>query len=99
MLLHVSSRGSTPIIGIEDALGIRPNVATGMIQRLLDQELIERHEDPNGRGVRLLTVTEHGLALIDELNEIVSAKRRALLDRLSDEQLHQLPESLTHLTR
>lgn len=92
-------RGSTPISGVAEALGIRPNVATGMIQRLVERELIERHEDPIDRRVRLPTVTEHGLTLIDELNEVVSAKRRELLHRHSDEQLHQPREILTHLTR
>ncbi len=86
----VLARGQTPINKVAEALGIRPNVATGIIQRLVDRGLIERHEDPRDRRIRLLTVTDRGLALIDELSGIVLAKGRELLDRLSDEQLHQL---------
>ena len=86
----VFAHGQTPISKVADALGIRPNVATGIIQRLVDRGLIERREDPDDRRVRLLTVTDRGLALIDELSGIVLAKGRELLDRLSDEQLHQL---------
>lgn len=98
VLLHVFSRGSTPISGVADALGIRPNVATGMIQRLVERGLIERREDPGDRRIRLLSVTDHGLALIDELNTIVSAKRREILEHLSDEQLRQLRDILTYMT-
>ena len=42
----IFARGQTPITKVADALGIRPNVATGIIQRLVDRGLIERHEDP-----------------------------------------------------
>jgi DNA-binding MarR family transcriptional regulator len=57
--------------------------------------LIERREDPGDRRVRLLTVTDQGLALIDELSGIVLARGRKLLDRLSDQQLQQLEDILT----
>ena len=86
----ILARGQASIGTVGDALGIRPNVATGITQRLVDRGLIERREDPEDRRVRLLTVTDRGLALIDELSEIVLAKGRELLDRLSDEQLTQL---------
>jgi DNA-binding MarR family transcriptional regulator len=91
----VFARGKTPITKVADALGIKPNVATGIIQRLVDRGLIERHEDPGDRRVRLLTVTDRGLALIDELAAIVLARGRKLLDQLSDEQLRQLRDILT----
>jgi DNA-binding MarR family transcriptional regulator len=90
----ILARGKTSISKVGDALGIRPNVATGIIQRLVDRGLIERHEDPVDRRIRLLTVTDRGLALIDELSGIVLAKARELLDRLSDEQLHQMRDIL-----
>jgi DNA-binding MarR family transcriptional regulator len=90
----VVARGQTPITKVADALGIRPNVATGIIQRLVDRGLIERREDPADRRVRLLTVTEQGLALIAELSGIVLAKARERLERLSDQQLQQLRDLL-----
>lgn len=86
----ILARGETSIGTVADALGIRPNVATGITQRLVERGLIERREDPEDRRVRLLTVTGRGLALIDELSEIVHTKSRELFDRLSDEQLTQL---------
>ena len=86
----VFAHGQTPISKLAEALSIRPNVASGIIQRLVDRGLIERHEDPDDRRIRLLTVTDRGLALVDELGGIVLAKGRDLFARLSDEQLRQL---------
>ena len=90
----IVAHGQTPISGVADALGIRPNVATGIIQRLVDRQLIERREDPRDRRVRLLRVTDQGLALIEDLAAIILAKTRESLRRLSDGQLRQLQEIL-----
>jgi DNA-binding MarR family transcriptional regulator len=86
----IFANGQTPVSRVAAALGIRPNVATGITQRLVERGLIERREDPNDRRVRLLAVTDQGFALIDELAAIILAKTREALERLSDEQLHQL---------
>jgi len=90
----VYGREETSITKVADALSINPNVATGIIQRLVDRGLSERREDPADRRVRLLTVTELGSALIDDLAAIIMAKLRTSLERLSDEQLRQLRELL-----
>ncbi len=86
----ILTRGQMPIGTVADALGIRPNVATGIVQRLVERGLIERREDPDDRRIRLLIVTDRGLALVDELTGIILAKGRELLDRLGDDQLRQL---------
>lgn len=93
----VFARGRTPISKLADALGIRPNVATGIVQRLVDRSLVERREDPEDRRVRILTVTDQGLALIEELGDIALAKGRRLLERLTDQQLGQLRDILAAL--
>jgi DNA-binding MarR family transcriptional regulator len=86
----VLGRGETSISKLAEALDIRPNVATGIVQRLVDRGLIDRREEPGDRRVRLLKVSDRGFALIDELGGIVLAKSRELLDRLTDDQLGQL---------
>lgn len=86
----VLGRGETPVHKVAEALGIKPSVATGVIQRLVDRGLIERHEDPDDRRIRLLAVTDRGRALIAELSDIVLAKGREYVDRLSDDEIRQL---------
>lgn len=95
----VFANGRTPINKLADALGIRPNVATGIIQRLVDRALIERREDPEDRRVRILSITDRGQALIDELGDIALAKGRVLLERLTDQQLGQLRDILAAMER
>ena len=90
----VLAREETAINKVADALDIRPNVATGIVQRLVERGLIERREDANDRRIRLLTVTDRGVALINELTGIILAKERQFLDRLTDEQLQQLRDLL-----
>ena len=86
----ILTHGQIPISKVAEALGVKPNVTTGIVQRLVERGLIERHEDPHDRRIRLVTVTDRGLALIDELSGIVLAKGRELLERLSDQQLREL---------
>ena len=90
----VLARGQTSISKVAEGLGIRPNVVTGIVQRLVDRGLLERREDVDDRRIRLLTVTGRGFALLEELSGIVLAKGRELFDRLSDEQLRQLRDIL-----
>lgn len=90
----VLARGQTSAGKLAAALDIRPNVATGIIQRLVDRGLIDRHETPHDRRLRLLAITDRGLALLEELSAIVLAQARELLDRLSDEQLRQMRDIL-----
>lgn len=90
----IFARGEIPISRVADSLGVRANVATGIVQRLVDRGLVERNEDPEDRRVRRLTVTAKGVALTGEVGAIVLAKGRRLMERLSDVQLEQLRDIL-----
>jgi DNA-binding MarR family transcriptional regulator len=93
----VFTRGQTPINKLAESLGIKPNVASGIIQRLVDRGLIGRTEDAADRRVRLLTLTERGHALVEQLKELLFKKGRTVLERLTDEQLRQLRDILATL--
>ena len=92
---HVFAARQIPITRLADMLDIRPNVATGIVQRLVERGLIERREEPSDRRVRILSVTDQGQALLDELGRIILGKERGLLERLSDQQLIQLRDLMT----
>jgi len=94
VLVNVYLRGPVAIHDVADTLGIKPNVATGVVQRLVERDLVERHEDPGDRRARLLRTNERGSGLIEELGTVVQAQRRKLLERLSDPQLSQLRDIL-----
>ncbi len=90
----VFARGQVPVTQVGDALGVKANVATGIVQRLVERGLVERHEDPVDRRVRQLTVSAKGFALIEEMGSIILSKGRRLLERLNDAQLEQLRDIL-----
>lgn len=90
----VFGRGEVPVNRVAESLGVKANVATGIVQRLVDRGLIERNEDPEDRRVRRLTVSKKGMALIEEIGSIILAKGRLLLERLSEAQLEQLRDIL-----
>lgn len=71
-------------------LGVQPNVATGIIQRLVERELVQRDEDPTDRRVRRLSLAPAGQALLREMMMAGMAARHRLLDRLSDDRLTTL---------
>jgi DNA-binding MarR family transcriptional regulator len=77
-----------------EALGIQPNVATGIIQRLASRGLIHREEDPHDLRVRRLTLTPVANEMIDEIHQVPLEHRRRLLSYLSDDQLATLLELL-----
>ena len=90
----IFARGHAAMTQVAEALGVKANVATGIVQRLFDRGLIERSEDPDDRRVRRIAVSKKGYALIEEMGSIVLSKGRRLLTRLSDEQLEQLRDIL-----
>lgn len=77
-----------------DAIGVQPSVATGVVQRLVDRDLVSRRLDESDRRIRRLDLTQNGREVAEEAVGIARSARRAQLDVLSEEQLHQLRELL-----
>jgi len=94
---YVLGQGKTTASKISSSLSIKPNVTTGIIQRLVDKGLIERQDDQDDRRMRALVVTPRGQALVDEMVGFLSARQRIALSRLNTEQLRQLRDIFTVL--
>jgi DNA-binding MarR family transcriptional regulator len=95
ILAVVSSR---PGIGVRDlagATGLHVSRASRACERMVEDGLLCREEDPRDRrGVRL-SVTAEGRSLV---NQVASARRRAVrpaLQRMTAEQRNALVEALT----
>ncbi|WP_062387330.1 MarR family winged helix-turn-helix transcriptional regulator [Demequina iriomotensis] len=73
-----------------DTLGLKPNIATGVVQRLVDRGWIERASSPEDGRVRLLSLTAAGIALVDEAIDEAERGFVSHLGALSDEQVAQL---------
>ncbi|WP_199439010.1 MarR family winged helix-turn-helix transcriptional regulator [Umezawaea beigongshangensis] len=79
------------------ALGVSSATVTGIVDRLAAQDLVARREDPHDRRVRLVEPTEAGRALVRTLQEQGSQHMRALLARLTDDELRDLERIVNRL--
>jgi DNA-binding MarR family transcriptional regulator len=98
-LFRLHHAGICGVTEVGDHLGVTNAAASQMVERLVQQGLIERTEDPSDRRVRQLSLTEKGRRLV---LDSIEARRRwmeQLTDVLDAEELAQIIQALTILTR
>ncbi len=71
-------------------LDVGESAATAVVDRLVRQGLVVRHDDPLDRRVVRLSLSKAGGSLVTKLHETACRKTSSLLVALSDEQLAQL---------
>ena len=76
------------------ALGMTLSTATGVVDRLVAQGLIQRLEDPNDRRIVLLKATPAGAALLERLLSAGLGYFREILDRLSLDDLRTVARAM-----
>jgi DNA-binding MarR family transcriptional regulator len=78
-------------------LGVGLSTVTGIVDRLAEQELITRREDPDDRRITRVLPTPGGRTLVDELlryrNEVITE----ILSRLDAEQLRVIETAFGYL--
>lgn len=65
-LMRLYYHGDCPISDIGDNLGITAAAASQMVDRLVQNGLLQRDEDPDDRRVKRVTLTTKGNALVQE---------------------------------
>jgi len=98
-LLFIYFEGTTNFIKLATALGVTPPNVTGIINRLVEQELVTREENPEDRRTFILRATETGKALIEGLRESGINRMAVILGQLSTEELITLDLGLAALVR
>ena len=97
-LMRLYYHNACPVSEIGDHLGITNAATSQMVQRLVEQGLLERTEDPTDRRVKQVALTPQGRALIDQG---IEARRRWLEEltaALPAEQQANIITALTDLT-
>jgi DNA-binding MarR family transcriptional regulator len=74
---------------IERMLDPSPDV-TRLIDKLVDRNLVRRSRSPEDRRVTLHTITEEGLALLQDLDPKIRAVQQWFDERVSDRDLQHL---------
>ena len=101
--LHVIStleaEGPLPMSRLADVLDVSVASATGIVSRMEERSLVERHHDSDDRRVVLVVPTETGMAVFRTMSEQRRDRLEGILDRLSDEELTALLTGLQAVRR
>jgi len=89
VLMHLRSQSVT-MRELAKELDVGESAATAVVDRLVRQGLVVRHDDPADRRVVRLSLSDAGASLVAKLQETAFRKTAKLLVALSDEQLAQL---------
>jgi DNA-binding MarR family transcriptional regulator len=87
ILMLLARHGSVSGGELAGLLGIGLAALSGMIDRLVQQDLVDRTEDVHDRRVRRIALSRKGAELIGSIFNAGEAKMRTLLSRLSAEEL------------
>ena len=85
VLLEINGGGTGRELA--ELTGVGLATMSGMIDRLAAQDLVARHEDPHDRRVRRITLTPAGHELVQRIMSAGVEQHRAILSRLSGEEL------------
>lgn len=98
-LFFLEFEGSSSLGKLAGALGVTPPNVTGIIERLVEQKLVTRGENPENRRMLMVRLTPNGKALVERLKERNTDKMRNVLSRLNDEDLTALYRGLDALIK
>ncbi|GJQ37536.1 MAG: MarR family transcriptional regulator [Anaerolineaceae bacterium] len=97
ILMHLYYRGANDISEMGEHLDITVAAASQLINRLVEEQLVDRAESPKDRRVRQLTLTAKGRALIEKAIEVRNQWIERLPLALSEKQLKTISVSLRDL--
>ena len=93
-LFHLNRMGSTGVTDLGDHLGVTSAASSQMLERLVQQKLILRTEDPADRRVKQIVLTEKGCHLLKEGTRARQGWLTELTESLSDEEKKQITAAL-----
>jgi len=99
ILMLLARHGSVSGSELAALVGIGPAALSGMIDRLVQQDLVNRTEDVYDRRVRRIALSKKGADLIGSIFNAGEAKMRALLSRLSAEELEIVSQATLLLAK
>lgn len=96
-LFYIDAEGSSNQKSIAAVLGVTPPNVTGIIDRLVEQQLVTRHENESDRRMQVIALTPKSTTLLSELKERRVNHLGSMLEQLSMEDLQALRRGLKAL--
>ena len=94
-LFLIANKGSTNFRKLAQALGVTPSNVTGIVDRLVEQGLVSRTQNPEDRREMTLQATDKGQALVSNLREVGIKHMTHILSLLNLEGLSSLAKGLS----
>jgi DNA-binding MarR family transcriptional regulator len=99
LLYLLSAMGDTHMADLVARLGVSLSTVSGLVDKVVDQGLAHRREDPLDRRQVVVGLTAAGAAFIDRFRELNARQLRDLLAHLDDAELRQVRHALVALAR
>lgn len=97
VLYRLRDDPGTPAGVLATQLGVTPSTVTGLVDRLVRQDLVRREEDPSDRRLVRNFLTVEGLQTIGDLERRSRALITGILAELDEDELAQLIQALSAL--
>jgi DNA-binding MarR family transcriptional regulator len=91
--------GSVRMSDIASALGVSLATATGVVDRLVERDIVQRESQPEDRRVVLCRLSEKGQKLIGGLWQLARDRAKELLEVAAPSQLQLITEALEALLK
>jgi MarR family transcriptional regulator, organic hydroperoxide resistance regulator len=98
-LFFIADREKTNFKKLAEALNVTPPNVTGIIDRLVEQKLVSRTENPEDRRIMLLQITDEGRKLLNNLREKRTTAMTKIMGHLTIEQLNIQKQSVQDLIK
>ncbi|MEW6179401.1 MAG: MarR family transcriptional regulator [Chloroflexota bacterium] len=97
-LRHIHHNEDCNISQISEELGVTAAASSQLLDRLVQQGLVARRENPNDRRNKQLVLTEKGRQILTESTVARQQWLYELVNRLSDEEMEQIIRALELIT-
>ncbi|WP_306210950.1 MarR family winged helix-turn-helix transcriptional regulator [Actinoplanes sp. RD1] len=97
MLLH--RLGDTSGRELAGVMGVSLATLSGMVDRLVAQDMVTRTEDPHDRRVRRISLSPQGRELVDKIANAGADLQLRLLNRLTGTELQAVRDGLNAMIR
>jgi DNA-binding MarR family transcriptional regulator len=97
-LMRIAHHGACGVSDIGDYLGVTNAASSQMIHKMVEQDLLERTEDPKDRRNKLITLAPKGQTLVKDFIESRYLWVQDLTTQLTQEEQETIITALTALT-
>jgi DNA-binding MarR family transcriptional regulator len=96
-LIYVARNDGATSGQIAHGLGVGLSTVTGIVDRLCEQNMVSRREDPRDRRINRVVATPSGRAIVEELFQYRNEMLRSILAELDPDQLDTVETAFKYL--